>query len=75
MEKDPQRETANALLEQAESFFTTTDFFKHGKLSFIKQLSAFLVPILDNYPELPQNDRDEIIYLFEEDLKNTLIKR
>jgi len=63
-----------ALLEQAESYLTETDFFKHGKLSFIKQISAFLRPTLNIYKQLSEADKDEIISLFEKDLEKQLIR-
>lgn len=73
--KDAQTKAANILLEQAESFLTETDFFRHGKLSFIKQISAFLDPILKQYPQLSSKDQKQIINLFEADLKRQIIKR
>lgn len=73
--KDAQNETAKILLKQAESFLTETDFFKYGKLSFIKQISTFLEPILKQYSQLSSEDHEQIKTLFEADLERLLIKR
>ena len=73
--EDSQNKAAKILLEQAESFLTKTDFFKHGKLSSIKQISSALEPILKQYPQLTSEDHEQIITLFEADLKRQIIKR